>query len=199
MVYSIPYSLEFTHLGSTMFNPSISPIIAISAWRNKQNSISVLCGIQNDNPMNLFTDNGSEWSKTCIQVFGEEKFAKVFGMDASTITGDSSNPIQLGVNLSELVDRNFTIQVLETTSLAEASALSIVGKDKEGKPVVYESNYKKDRTGARILNNGKAIYRKSFLRAYSAEMKDVIVRNTPALESIQENVPASVSVEAEQD
>jgi hypothetical protein len=183
-----------------MFNPSISPIIAISAWRNKQNSISVLCGIQNDNPMNLFTDKGSEWSKTCIQVFGEEKFAKVFGMDASTISGDSSNPVQLGVNLSELVDRNFTIQVLETTSLAEAMSLSIVGKDKDGKPVVYESNYKKDRSGARILNNGKAIYRKSFLRAYSAEMTDMIVRNTTVnLDAVQENVPTSVSVEAEQD
>ena len=182
-----------------MFNPSISPIIAISAWRNKQNSISVLCGIQNDNPMNLFSDNASEWSKTCIQVFGDEKFAKVFGMDASTITGDQTNPVQLGVNLSELVNRNFTIQVIETTSLAEAMSLGVVGKDANGQPVVYESNYKKDRSGARILNNGKAIYRKSFLRAYSAEMKDLIVRNAPSLDAIQENVPASTTVEAEQD
>jgi hypothetical protein len=183
-----------------MFNPSISPIVAISAWRNKANSISVLCGIQNDNPMNLFTDNSSEWSKTCIQVFGNEKFAKVFGMDASTITGDKDSPVQLGVNLSELVDRNFSIQVIETTSLAEAMALGVVGKDAEGKAVIYESNYKKDRSGARILNNGKAIYRKSFLRAHNAEMKDIIVRNVATnLDAIQENVVTPVAVEAEQD
>lgn len=180
-----------------MFNPSISPIIAISAWRNKQNSISVLCGIQNDNPMNLFTDNGSEWSKTCIQVFGEEKFAKIFGMDASTITGDKDAPVQLGVNLSELVGRNFLIQVIETTSLAEAVSLNVVGKNADGSPLVYESNYKKDRSGARILHNGKAIYRKTFLRAYNADMKDMVVRNTPAvnLDAIQENTPATVAVE----
>lgn len=150
--------------------------------------------------MNLFTDNSSEWSKTCIQVFGNEKFAKVFGMDASTITGDKDSPVQLGVSLSELVNRNFSIQVIETTSLAEAMALGVVGKDAEGKAVVYESNYKKDRSGARILNNGKAIYRKSFLRAHSAEMKDIIVKNVAAnLDSIQENVVTSVAVEAEQD
>jgi hypothetical protein len=183
-----------------MFNPSISPIIAISAWRNKANSISVLCGIQNDNPINLFTDNSSEWSKTCIQVFGEKKFADVFGMDASTISGDKDSPVQLGVNLSELVNRNFSIQVIETTSLAEAMSLGVVGKDASGKPVIYESNYKKDRKGARILNNGQAIYRKSFLRAHSAKMEDIIVKNVTAnLDAIQENVATPVAVEAEQD
>ncbi len=79
-------------------------------------------------------------------------------------------------------------------------ALGVVGKDAEGKAVVYESNYKKDRSGARILNNGKAIYRKSFLRAYSAEMKDIIVRNVATnLDAIQENVVTPVAVEAEQD
>ena len=175
-----------------MFNPSISPIIAISVWRNKQNSLSVLCGIQNNNPMSLFTDSGSEWSKTCIQVFSEDKFTTIFGMDASTITGDKDSPVELNANLSELVDRNFAIQVVETTSLAEAVNLGIVGKDaKTGQPVVYESNYKKDRTGEKTLHNGKAVYRKTFLRAYTADMKDMLVRDRePSLDAIQENVPA---------
>lgn len=182
----------------TMFNQSISPIIAISAWRNKQNSISVLCGIENNNPMSLFTDSGSEWSKTCIQVFSEDKFATVFGMDASTVTGDKDNALQLGVNLSQLVNRNFVIQVVETTSLAEAVTLGIVGKDaKTGQPVVYESNYKKDRTGAKTLHNGKAVYRKSFLRAYSETMKDMLVRDRePSLDAVQENVPAKETAKA---
>lgn len=177
-----------------MFTPSISPIIALSVWRNKANSLSVLCGIRNNNPMSVFTGKGSEWTKTCIQNFSEEKFAKIFGMDASTITGDKDSPVQLDVNLSQLVNNNYGIQVIETTSLAEAVTLGVVGNDK-GQPVVYESNYKKDRSGAKVTDeNGKAIYRKSFLRAYDAEMLDILVRKTD-LSAITENVVESVAVE----
>ena len=144
--------------------------------------------------MAIFTGKGSEWTKTCIQNFSEEKFAKIFGMDASTITGDKDSPVQLDVNLSQLVNNNYGIQVIETTSLAEAMTLG----DDKGQPVVYESNYKKDRTGAKATDeNGKAIYRKSFLRAYDAEMVDILVRKTTpvSLDAITENVVESIAVE----
>lgn len=146
--------------------------------------------------MSLFTGTGGEFSRTCIQSFTEIKFTNVFGIDASTITGDKSAPVQLDVNLSQLVDRNFSIQVIETTSLTEAMFLDVVGKDKvTGQPVVFESNYKQDRTGERILDeNGKAIYRKSFLREYNAEMVDILVRKID-LSAISENAVESAVVE----
>jgi hypothetical protein len=179
-----------------MYNPSIPPIIAMSVWRNNKNSLSVLCGIENNDVRNRFLDNRKPWSKTCIEVFGPETFAKTFGFDPETVTAGKEAPIELGVNLSELSNSNYGIQVVETTSLAEAVALRIVSLE-EGKPVVYESNYKRDRNGDRMLHNGKAIYRKTQL--CDPGTSDLVLEKEAKLNAITENVPASVSVESEQD
>lgn len=172
----------------------------MSVWRNNKNSLSVLCGIENDNTEGEFLDNRRKWSRTCIETFGPETFASVFGIDPSTITEGKENAVQLDVNLSELANKTRRIQVLETTSLAEAVALRIVGVDKAGNPEIYESNYKRDRDGNRILHNGKAIYRRTKLA--KIDVADLMVATSEEgtnLDVITENVPASVSVEAEQD
>lgn len=168
-----------------MYNPEItSPVTAISAWRNQQNSISVLCGIENDNPNALFNSKGGDWLKTAIQTFDEENFERVFGLDASTV-GSMDDKLQLDVNLSELADRNFTIIVLETPDVQTGIRYGILGKNGE----IYPSSYKKDRDGNRMLTKaGQPIFRKSFLKAYKPELKDIYYKDPADLvEMVEEN------------
>jgi hypothetical protein len=153
-----------------MYNQSLtSPVIAISAWRNQQNSISVLCGIENDNPNAVFNSKGGEWLKTAIQTFDEPSFESVFTLSASLV-GAMDDKLELGVNLSELSNRNWTIIVMETPDATLATRYGILGKNGE----IYASSYKKDKNGDRMLTkSGLPIFRKSFLKAYKPELKDV--------------------------
>jgi hypothetical protein len=176
---------DFSLLFFTMYNENItSPVTAISAWRNQQNSISVLCGIENDSPNALFNSKGGEWIKTAIQTFDEASFERVFGLDPSLV-GSIDDKLELGVNLSELSNKNWTIIVLETPDVATATRYGILGKNGE----IYPSSYKKDKDGNRMLTkSGEPIFRKSFLKAYKPELKDVYYSDpVEMVEMIQEN------------
>jgi hypothetical protein len=153
-----------------MYNQDLtSPVIAISAWRNQQNSISVLCGIENDSPNALFNSKGGEWTKTAIQTFDEPSFERVFSLSASLV-GSMDDKLELDVNLSELSNKNWTIIVLETPDAMLATRYGILGKNGE----IYPSSYKKDKEGNRMLTkSGQPIFRKSFLKAYKPELKDI--------------------------
>jgi hypothetical protein len=180
-----------------MYNETItSPVIAISAWRNQQNSISVLCGIENDNPNALFNSKGGEWLKTAIQTFDEASFERVFSLSASLV-GSMDDKLELGVNLSELTNKNFTIIVMETPDATIATRYGILGKNGE----IYPSSYKKDKNGDRMLTkSGQPIFRKSFLKAYKPELRDVYFIEEEAkvaaiADAIVENKPTKKKVE----
>ena len=132
-----------------MYNENVtSPVIAMSAWRNQQNSISVLCGIENDSPNALFNSKGGEWTKTAIQTFDEPSFERVFGLDPSLV-GSIDDKLELDVNLSELSNKNWTIIVLETPDVSTATRYGILGKNGE----IYPSSYKKDKDGNEEMLN----------------------------------------------
>jgi hypothetical protein len=175
-----------------MYNENLtSPVIAISAWRNQQNSISVLCGIENDNPNAVFNSKGGEWLKTAIQTFDEPSFESVFSISASLV-GSIDDKLELGVNLSELSNRNWTIIVMETPDVALATRYRILGKNGE----IYASSYKKDKDGNRMLTkSGQPIFRKSFLKAYKPGLEDVYYTEPADLvEMVEENKPAKKKV-----
>lgn len=185
---------DFSLLFFTMYNENItSPVTAISAWRNQQNSISVLCGIENDSPNALFNSKGGEWIKTAIQTFDEENFESVFGLDPSLV-GSIDDKLELGVNLSELTNRNWTILVLETADVATAIGYGILGKNGE----IYPSSYKKDKDGNRMLTkSGEPIFRKSFLKAFKTGLKDVYFKETEDLVAMVEENKAKKKVTEE--